>query len=167
MVIWHVSCFPLPGMGYERRDMPAATGKFEEKGNGNAILVIDDERVLRMTFQHLLESEGYRVTTAGNGREGLEKFPEAKPDLVITDMVMPEMDGFETIESLRRLDPDLPIIAMSALIEEDKMERSIGAGTFCCVSKPVDQRTLFDLVRAILTPSPRGFDDFPGRPARV
>ena len=130
------------------------------KSNGKhpvpiAILVIDDEPVLRLTFKHLLEGEGYRVWVASNGREGLEVFHSHPIDLVITDMVMPELDGFATIEALRREAPRLPIIAMSAVADEQRMARPLTDPSFCCVSKPVDQRVLFDLVRAILVPPPR------------
>jgi CheY-like chemotaxis protein len=155
------------GTEWVNGDMKANGKARADNRHQGSILVIDDEYVLRATFQHLLESEGYHVSTAQNGREGLQRYTETRPDLVITDMAMPEMDGFETIESLRKLDPDLPIIAMSALIDEHAMERPVEEGTFCCVAKPVDQRTLFDLVRAILTPNPPDFGDFVSVPARV
>lgn len=119
-----------------------------------AILVIDDEPVLRLTFSHLLEGEGFRVWTAGNGREGMEMFARVHPDLVITDMVMPEIDGAETIRRLRVAEPELPIIAMSAVMEETEMERPPEEGPFCCVRKPIDGRLLMALVRAILEPRP-------------
>jgi CheY-like chemotaxis protein len=127
--------------------------------NGNTrkaarILVIDDEPVLRVTFKHLLEGEGYRVWTASNGREGLDIFRQHPVDLVITDIVMPEMDGYEIIENIRRESPGLPIIAMSAVAAEQQMQRPLTDPAFCCVSKPLDQRVLFDLVRAILVPPP-------------
>jgi len=119
-----------------------------------AILVIDDEPVLRLTFKYLLEGEGYRVWIASNGREGLDIFRAHPIDLVITDMVMPELDGFAMIETLRREAPLLPIIAMSAIADEGKMARPLTDPAFCCVSKPLDQNVLFDLVRAILMPPP-------------
>ncbi len=119
-----------------------------------SILVIDDEPVLRLTFKHLLEDKGYRVWVAENGREGMEVFHRHPIDLVITDIVMPELDGFATIELLRSEAPTLPIIAMSAVADEREMQRSLTDPAFCCVSKPLNHRVLFSLVRAILVPSP-------------
>jgi CheY-like chemotaxis protein len=118
------------------------------------ILVIDDEPVLRLTFKYLLEGEGYRVWVAGNGAEGLAVFHQHPIDLVITDIVMPELDGFATIDCLRREAPMLPIIAMSAVATELTMDRPLTDPAFCCVSKPVNPRVLFELVRAILIPPP-------------
>ena len=120
----------------------------------HGILVIDDEPVLRMTFKHLLEGQGYKIWLAENGNEGLQVFKEKQPDLVITDMVMPEVDGFQTIQSLRELDPDLPIIAMSAFIEPSQMDRPLDSGAFCYVTKPVEMSVLYELIRAILLPAP-------------
>lgn len=123
-------------------------------GSAAGILVIDDEPVLRLTFQHILEDEGYRVWVASNGREGLEIFREKRPDLVITDMLMPELDGFGMIDVLRSESPTLPIIVISAMVDQDRMERPVEDGTFCALAKPVDQRLLSDVVRAMLMPAP-------------
>lgn len=125
-----------------------------ERTKARSILIIDDEPVLRLTFKYLLEGEGYRVWEAKNGRDGLDIFRKHPIDLVITDIVMPELDGFATIEALRREAPSLPIIAMSAVAGEQAMRRPMTDPAFCCVSKPLNQRTLFELVRAILVPLP-------------
>ena len=136
--------------------------------NGNArkarILVIDDEPVLRITFKHLLEAQGYDVYVASNGREGLHVFRERPADLVITDIVMPVLDGFATIEALRKACPMLPIIAMSAVADENSMMRPLTDPAFCCVSKPFDQRMLIDLTRAILVPMPSVHEIMPRHP---
>lgn len=123
-------------------------------GARDGILVIDDEPVLRTTFKHMLEEEGYRVWVAKNGHEGLQLFRKNRPDIVITDMVMPEIDGFAIIDCLRRECPGLPIIAMSAFVQPEKMEKPLDSGAFCYLTKPVDMSVLFDLIRAILVPQP-------------
>ena len=125
----------------------------------DGILVIDDEPVLRTTFKHMLEEEGYRVWVAQNGHEGLELFRKNRPEIVITDMVMPIVDGFAMIDSLRRECPGLPIIAMSAFLEPEKMEKSLDSGAFCYLTKPVEMPVLFELIRAILVPQPALDDD--------
>ncbi len=126
------------------------------KTRSRRVLVIDDEPVLRTTFKYLLEDLGYRVWVAANGREGIECFTRVLPDLVITDMLMPELDGFETIRQIRTVCPALPIIAMSAVFDELRMERELTAGITCCVQKPIDERVLVDLLHAMFEPEPNG-----------
>ena len=77
------------------------------------ILVIDDEVEICSTLQEILTKEGYNVVTAPNGRKGLQHFQDHHVDLVITDVLMPEMDGLEVVRTLRRLSSTLLIIVMS------------------------------------------------------
>jgi CheY-like chemotaxis protein len=77
------------------------------------ILVIDDDESVLTLFQQFLESNGYAVALAVNGREGLEQMHRNNPDLIITDIMMPEMDGLEIIREIRALHPELPVIAIS------------------------------------------------------
>lgn len=118
------------------------------------ILVIDDEPVIRATFKHMLEEEGYRVWVAGDGREGLRLFRQKRPKLIITDIVMPELDGSAVIEALQKESPEIPIIAMSAIAKPEQMDRPIEGGAYCYLTKPVDMPVLLDIIRAILTPGP-------------
>lgn len=77
------------------------------------ILIIDDERIVRLSIQALLHHRGHEVTLAGNGREGIELAGKARYDLVITDLVMPEMEGIETIRALRKLPSPPKVLAIS------------------------------------------------------
>jgi two-component system, chemotaxis family, chemotaxis protein CheY len=77
------------------------------------ILLIDDDEAVRLSVAFLLQSNGFTVVTAANGREGLRRCDEQRPDLVITDIMMPEIDGIETIMTLRQAFPEIPIVAMS------------------------------------------------------
>ena len=77
------------------------------------ILIIEDEQALREMLKKTLEHEGYSVTTAADGRQGLRAYKSQKFDVVITDLIMPEMEGMETIISLRKTNPKVKIIAMS------------------------------------------------------
>jgi CheY-like chemotaxis protein len=77
------------------------------------VLVIDDESQMRQLLCEALERRGDTVDQAANGREALQRLAECQPDLVITDLVMPEMEGIETIQALRRKCPGIPIIAIS------------------------------------------------------
>lgn len=77
------------------------------------VLVIDDEPGIRTLLRHALEREGHQVLEAENGRKGMRALRDAAVDVVITDIIMPEQEGFETIFELRRTRPDLKIIAIS------------------------------------------------------
>ena len=77
------------------------------------ILVIDDEKAILGFLKERLMGEGFNVLTASDGKEGMTLFNENQVDLVITDIIMPDKDGFETIIELKRICPDIKIIAMS------------------------------------------------------
>jgi CheY-like chemotaxis protein len=77
------------------------------------ILVIDDDPLINDLIRRLLERSGYRVASAFNGREALNIYSNGVFDLVITDIIMPEMEGLETIKELRHTDPSVKIIAVS------------------------------------------------------
>ena len=77
------------------------------------VLVVDDESQMRELLCQALEGRGHTVDQAADGREALRRFAQQQPDLVITDLVMPEMEGIETIQALRRKCPAIPIIAIS------------------------------------------------------
>ncbi len=93
------------------------------------ILVIDDEETMRGYLRMVLEKEGYAVSDAANGHEGLAACHADLPDLVITDLVMPNKGGLETIRDLKRDFPQLHIIAISGFGNDHEMQaaRSLGA----------------------------------------
>ena len=77
------------------------------------ILIIDDESHILLMLKKMLERAGYEIDLAANGVEGIKLFKESRADLVITDIIMPEKEGLETIREMRRIKSDLKIIAMS------------------------------------------------------
>ena len=77
------------------------------------VLLIDDEEYVRMTLSQALEDDGHEVLVAINGQEGLKRYKAERPDLVITDVLMPEKEGIETILDLRKLDPNAKILVIS------------------------------------------------------
>jgi two-component system chemotaxis response regulator CheY len=96
------------------------------------ILLIEDDEGFRSILLMSLEKMGYNVTEAKDGREALAAFKKAAPDLVVTDLIMPETEGLETIRVLRRAHPELKIIAMSGGGRSDardnlKMAKNFGA----------------------------------------
>jgi DNA-binding NtrC family response regulator len=117
------------------------------------ILVIDDDDGVRTTLDHLLRDAGYEIATAEDGLRGMAMFRSEQPDLVITDIIMPEQEGIQTIAAMRKARPDAKIIAISgsrSLGNTDflKMARSLGAMDI--VSKPFDADELLTIVKNCL-----------------
>jgi len=108
-----------------------------EEGKGR-ILVVDDEVNARTALLELLRDEGYSVEMAADGFKALGKMEEFAPDLVVTDLKMPGMDGIELLGRIRQSDADLPVIVMTAFGEGDIAAGAMRAGARHYLSKPVD-----------------------------
>src|ERR1051325_2803236 len=107
-------------------------------GEAPAILLIEDELRLRNNLQILLEGEGYRVTTAQNGAEGIAKAKAQPYDLVITDIVMPEVDGFQVMDFLKTNLPDTVVLAMTGYVSSESAIAALRRGAYDYLSKPFD-----------------------------
>jgi len=117
------------------------------------ILVIDDEESVRFVVKEMLEFEGYEVTTAPNGKVGLQLFRKQPTDLIITDIFMPEMEGLETIRELHRDFPQLKIIAMSGGGESGMLSFLSFAkrfGALRTLRKPFSREELLETVQGLL-----------------
>ena len=127
---------PIP----ERPSVPA--------GNGELILVVDDEESLLSITKEALESFGYRAITAHDGAEAVATYAvhQGEIRLVITDMLMPDMDGPSTIRVLRKLDPGVPIIASSGMLEPAKVREMTGLDDLAFLEKPYSADTLRECV---------------------
>jgi len=113
------------------------------------ILVVDDEpRMVRFVRMNL-ELEGYLVSTAANGTEALAKVREELPDLVLLDIMMPEMDGYETLERIRQVS-NVPVIMLTVKAEEEDKVRGLELGADDYVTKPFSPRELASRVKAAL-----------------
>ena len=115
------------------------------------ILIIDDEEAVRLTLSQALECEGHTVIEAANGAAGLKRFEVEPVDLVITDILMPDKEGLETIRDLRRLRSDLKIIAISGGGRNDNvnfLEMAGRLGADATLKKPF---SIDDLCRVVST----------------
>ncbi len=113
------------------------------------ILVVDDEMRLVSVVEAYLEQEGYKVVKASNGREALFAARQEKPDLIILDIMMPEMDGFEFMR-LHRKERETPIILLTAKVEDDDKVIGLELGADDYLTKPFRPRELIARVRAVL-----------------
>jgi DNA-binding response OmpR family regulator len=114
------------------------------------ILVVEDNRDLAFGLRNNLEIEGYEVETAANGRAGLAAFARANPDLLILDLMMPEMDGFRVLRSLRQEGHTTPILVLTARGEETDKVRGLRLGADDYVTKPFGLLELLARVEALL-----------------
>lgn len=111
------------------------------------ILVVDDERQIIRMLRASLQSSGYEVLTANNGIEGLERFESGRPDLIITDLAMPEMNGLELTQAVRRLDRT-PIIVLSVRDTDVMKVKALDEGADDYLTKPFSMPELMARIRA-------------------
>ena len=114
------------------------------------ILVVDDDRSTRLFMRALLEAEKYAVTLAEDGQEALEILDQQHVDLVLLDIMMPRMDGYEFARALREANSDLPILMVSAKQLPADRKQAFKAGTDDFMVKPVDEEELLLHIHALL-----------------
>jgi CheY-like chemotaxis protein len=114
------------------------------------ILVIDDDLYMREILRDLLSLDKYSVISAENGVEGLQKFRELKPALVLTDLIMPEKDGLTFIQEVKEEDPDARIIAVSGSSDMNLITEVVSANVNRVLTKPFDIDELLDAVAELL-----------------
>lgn len=126
------------------------------RGEGEWILVVDDEAPVRNVTRQTLEAFGYRVKTASDGAEAVAVYAASKDEisLMLTDMMMPVLDGLGTIQVIRKMNPNLPIIAASGLEANGKTARLSGEGVKFFLSKPYSADVLLKTIRQALTKNP-------------
>ncbi|MDC0743847.1 response regulator transcription factor [Polyangium mundeleinium] len=105
-------------------------------GRQETILLVEDDLGLRLAMTKTLRSEGFRVEIAGTGKDGLEAALAQKPDLVLLDVMLPGMNGFEVCQRLREADPEVPILMVTAKGEEPDKVRGLRLGADDYIVKP-------------------------------
>ncbi len=113
------------------------------------VLVIEDDAFIRKTIEAVFVRAGARVIAAANGAEGLRQFFNRRPDLVTLDIMMPDMDGWETCRLIRQLD-ETPIIMLTSLEDEEAEVRALDMGAIDFVTKPFKPKVLLARARAAL-----------------
>ncbi len=117
------------------------------------ILTCDDEKHIVRLIQVNLERQGYEVITAFNGLECLEKVKEDRPDLIVLDVMMPEMTGFEVLEKLKK-NPEtesIPVIMLTARAQDSDVLRGWQSGVECYLTKPFNPMELIAFVKRIFS----------------
>lgn len=114
------------------------------------ILIIDDSRFTRNQLIRGLAGHEHKIVEANNGKEGLNIIKTQKPECVVTDLLMPEMDGQTLLQHLREEGIDVPVIVVTADIQEDTKERCRQLGAFEVLNKPPKEGHLNDAIRRAL-----------------
>ena len=116
------------------------------------ILLIDDDELILIAMEELFGSEGLAVTTASSGKEGLDKASRTRFDIVVTDVIMPGMQGFDACKALRRMEAyeEVPIVMLTAKSGEADRKRGLDAGADLFLPKPIDPARLLALAMEAL-----------------
>jgi PAS domain S-box-containing protein len=127
----------------DEQERPAVSGEPDGAavGNGERVLLVDDEEFILETAREALFDAGYRVFTAERGEAALDRIEEDEIDIVVTDLRMPEMDGFDLIRTLRARHPNLPIVAASG-VADGRTDEALEAGANAFLAKPFSAETL-------------------------
>ena len=127
-----------------------------ERYNGRTIVVVEDYDDFRRSMAGFLRQQlGANVVEAGNGIEGLEAIKTHQPALVLTDILMPGLDGFEMLREIRAFENDgqTPVIAMTAILSEADCEHTLAAGFNAYLPKPFTPNSLVETINSVLSDS--------------
>ena len=120
------------------------------------VLIVDDEPNIVISLEFLMKKEGYEVTVARDGQEAVERILADRPDLVVLDVMMPKMNGFEVCETIRK-DPDLGsvrILMLTAKGREAEVHKGLSLGADAYMPKPFSTHELVDKAKALLEAMP-------------
>lgn len=117
----------------------------KEKTKKTILAVDDDPQNLELLAAKLAES-GYRLIIAQSGREAIKTISMEKPDLVLLDIIMPEMNGFETLKRIKAIDLNIPVAMVTSVWDDEEGKRCLEAGAFEYVTKPIDFNHLKDVI---------------------
>ena len=118
------------------------------------ILVVDDNQDLLETFAMILKRRGYEVQTAVNGSSAIDKFKEQNFDVTLMDIVMPEMNGVDAFKKIKEIQPEAPIILMTAYSDDELIQSAKDEGVRQIIHKPIRIDQLIDLINEVAGDQP-------------
>ena len=148
-----VPAFYTPGghRRYRRADLDVfleRSGPGAREARGPRVLIVDDDAGIRAFVRANLELEGFDVREAGSAREGLESLEEEAPDLILLDVMMPQMDGWEMLQRIQERHGSIPVVMFSGKVEGESDATERGATGF--IGKPFDPQQLVDRAKQIV-----------------
>ncbi len=114
------------------------------------ILIVDDSWVARRGIANILEPYGYELLEATDGRQGIEMAKKHNPDCMLVDLLMPELDGFSVLEAMGEKGLNIPVIILTADIQETSREKCLQLGAIGFIHKPPKENELRDLIQKVL-----------------
>ena len=116
------------------------------------ILVVDDSTTNVVLLEAILDEKGYKIETALNAKEAYALIEKSTPDLILLDLLMPKISGFDFLKEIRKNEKtkNTPVIVVSALTDEENIEKIMGMGAIDFVKKPIDLQYLVDKVESVL-----------------
>lgn len=138
----------MPGMA----DNHGAVMKTKKTNSDGEILVVEDSRTQAEYLQHILEKEGYRVTLAFDGKQALEKMKTHRPAVVLTDIIMPEMDGYELCSAIKKTEDlkEIPVILVTQLFDPPDLIKGLEAGANDIIIKPFEPEHVIARLTSII-----------------
>ena len=130
-----------------------------------SILLAEDDKTLRDALALALRSEGYEARACRDGAEALAAYAERKPDLMLIDVMMPRRSGYDVCAEIRRTDPQVPVIFLTAKSGDDDQVLGLGLGADDFIAKPVKLDVLFARIAAVLKRARRAAEPAPAAPA--
>jgi two-component system chemotaxis response regulator CheY len=130
-----------------------ARQRLEDKGMAKHILIVDDSKTVRNLVAFIMKKEGFKVTAAEDGLDGLEKlYSEQKIDLIISDINMPRMDGITFIKTVREQDAyrDIPIVVLSTEGQENDIQKGLSIGANLYLVKPAQPEMMVKNIKMLL-----------------
>ena len=118
--------------------------------NNTLVLIVDDDLVIQMQLRYAMEKEGYQVMVAGNGKIALNIVMTSQPDIVLLDAIMPVMDGFTCCDQLHTFDPNIPVLMITGLNDQDSVDKAFSIGAADYITKPIHWAVLRQRVRRLL-----------------
>jgi len=114
------------------------------------ILIVDDAEFLRVRISKMLTGDGFEVVEADNGLKAIDAYKTHKPDMVLMDITMPEMDGLSALKELRKIDPNAKVIMLTALGQESVVLEAVKSGAKDFVVKPFERDRVMSAINKLL-----------------
>ena len=114
------------------------------------VLIVDDAMFMRMMLKDILSKNGYEIVgEAANGKEAIDKYIELRPDLVLLDITMPEMDGITALKEIKTIDPQAAVVVCSAMGQQNMVIEAIQNGALDFIVKPFQQNRVLESLRRV------------------
>jgi DNA-binding NtrC family response regulator len=139
-------CFAIVNKPYEMDKLIDTIDRALKK---TIVLVVDDDSSIREVLCDSLEIKGHKTVSVGGGEEALEIFKNGSADIALIDIKMPGMNGFETVEQIKKICPEIGVVMITAYPQEDYQRRSLMSGAYTCLNKPLDMEGVFKIVNEI------------------